>query len=486
MATPIEPDAVTAADGTQRPDLIVLTPATRPAERAYALSTLLGDWLGLRHEVQVDPALPEPRIRLAGEPGGPEIILPDILLGPATAWLSPDSVPEGALAAVAAPAWMGFEGTLPLLFARPAAGDGLVDVDGDTFTFRLDLLGSVFFLLSRYEEAVPGAPRDAHDRSPATASVLGRTGWLEWPVLDMYVTAFAALLRRAWPRLALDTGGPGGAILSHDVDHPSSAAHWRGTEALRVVAGDAIHRRDIGLALRRATSLVASRRGPGRFDPLNTFDFLMTTSEAVGAKSTFFFLTLETEVPDGSRYRIDRPWAHRLMGEIAARGHRIGLHGSYRSFDDPRRMSDEWATLQRGGADLPPGVLRGAIRQHYLRFRAGETWRIQAGAGLAEDESLGFADAIGYRAGTARSFGAWDIVRGEPLPLRVIPLHVMDVTLLQRMTSTLPERLAAVGEMAARTRRHGGSLSLLWHNSSLETDATKAIYRGLVGELLGS
>jgi hypothetical protein len=474
------------AEPTARPDLIVRTPASRPAERAYALETLFEDWLGLRYAVEVDPALGETRITLAAQPDGPMVVLPDILLGAATDWLSPGSLPGATLATIDAPEWTGFDGALPLLFAAPPADGELASVDGTRFAFRLDLLGSLFFLLSRYEEAIEGAPRDAHDRSPATASVLGRTGWLEWPVLDMYVTAFAALLRRAWPHLPVEAGRPGGALLSHDVDHPSSAAHWRGTEALRVVAGDAIHRRDLGLAVRRATSLVASRRGPGRFDPLNTFDFLMTTSEAVGARSTFFFLTLETEVPDGSRYRIDRPWARRLMGRIAARGHRIGLHGSYRSFDDPRRMRAEWTTLERGAEDLPPGVLRRAIRQHYLRFRAGETWRIQAGAGLDEDESLGFADAIGYRAGTARSFGAWDIVAGGPLPVRVIPLHVMDVTLLQRMSSPLHERLAAVAAMAGRTRRHGGNLSLLWHNSSLETAATKAIYGDLVQELFGS
>jgi hypothetical protein len=375
---------------------------------------------------------------------------------------------------------------LPLLFATPPAGDGLVTVDGDRSEFRLDLLGSLFFGLSRYEERAEGAERDERDRFPASASVLGRTGWLEWPVLDMYVTAFAGLLGRVWPGLADRAGRPGGAVLSHDVDHPGSAIRWRGVERLRVVAGDVVHRRDLGLGLRRAASLLPTRAGIGPLDPLDTFDFLMTTSEAVGARSTFFFLTRETEIPDGSRYRIERPWARRLIGEIAARGHRIGLHGSYHSFDDPDRLAAEWGILESGCASLAPGVLRRAIRQHYLRFRAGETWRAQVSAGLEEDESLGFADAIGYRAGTARSFTAWDIDRGGPLPTRVRPLHVMDVTLLQRMTTALPERLAAVAEMARRTRRHGGELSLLWHNSSLETSATKAIYRGLVRELFGS
>jgi hypothetical protein len=477
---------VPEGDPTRPPDLVVETPASRQAERGYALAVLLEDWLGLTFDTRVDAGLTETRIRLAGQPGGPCIVLPEVLFGQATSWLSRESLPGASLATVDAPAWTGFEGRLPLLFAAGPAGDGLVRADGDRFELRLDLLGSLFFLLSRYEEAVDGAERDGRDRSPAGASVLGRTGWLEWPVLDMYVTAFTGLMHRAWPGLALDDEGPGGAVLSHDVDHPSSAAHWRGREAFRVVAGDAVHRRDPGLALRRATALLLARGGVGPFDPLDTFDFLMTASEAVGARSTFFFLTRETEVPDGSRYRVDRPWARRLIDRIASRGHRIGLHGSYHSFDDSERLAAEWANLERACVGLAPGVLRRAVRQHFLRFRAGETWRCQVAAGLTEDESLGFADAIGYRAGTARSFMAYDIVGGGQLPTRVRPLHVMDVTLLQQMTSALPERLAAVGEMARRTRRHGGQLSLLWHNSSLETRATKTIYLGLVKELFGS
>ena len=93
---------------------------------------------------------------------------------------------------------------------------------------------------------------------------------------------------------------------------------------------------------------------------------------------------------------------------------------------------------------------------------------------------------MGYRAGTARSFRGYDITRGGPLANRVRPLHVMDVTLLQRMSTALPDRLATVADMARRTRRFGGELSLLWHNSSLETRATKETYLDLVRELFGS
>jgi hypothetical protein len=301
----------------------------------------------------------------------------------------------------------------------------------------------------------------------------------------MYVAAFVALLRRLWPAISVRSQS-GGAILSHDVDHPGSVFRWHGVERIRVLAGDGIRRRDPGLLIRRAASFLPSRRGIGPLDPFDTFSFLMSASEAVGTRSIFFFMTDETEIPDGSAYRVDRPWAARLIREIAAREHSVGLHGSYRSFVDPDRLRAEWARLEGARPGLQPKVIRRTIRQHFLRFRAGATWRAQASAGFVEDHSLGFADAIGYRAGTARKFPAYDIERGESLPLQVRPLHVMDVALLQRTTGPLSERLRRVADMGARTRRYGGELSLLWHNSSLETNAAKAQYLSLVRELFGS
>jgi hypothetical protein len=147
-------------------------------------------------------------------------------------------------------------------------------------------------------------------------------------------------------------------------------------------------------------------------------------------------------------------------------------------------MADEWSRLAAACSTVAPGVLRRAIRQHFLLWRPGVTWRAQATAGLTEDETLGFADAVGYRAGTARSFEAFDVALGRPLDLRVRPLHVMDVTLLQHMSIGLEKGLAIVAEMARRTRRYGGDLSVLWHNSSLESARAKALYLRLLDDVI--
>jgi peptidoglycan/xylan/chitin deacetylase (PgdA/CDA1 family) len=207
----------------------------------------------------------------------------------------------------------------------------------------------------------------------------------------------------------------------------------------------------------------------------------MDISEATGLRSTFFFLTMNTAMPNGSRFSLDEPWATDLLREIAERGHRIGLHGSYLSSTDRNVLAREWEALERACAGLPSGTLQRAIRQHYLMMTPGLTWREQHGSGFEFDETLGFADDIGYRAGTARTFPAYDLPRSEKLPLRVRPLHVMDVAVRDHVAMETPQ----VTTLRRRTWRYGGDLSILWHNSSLIDARSRRAYRELVEDLAG-
>ena len=268
------------------------------------------------------------------------------------------------------------------------------------YDVQVDVLGTIVFMLTRHEERGPGAVLDERGRFLASASIFSSSGWLQWPVVDMYVHVFARLLRLAWPRLPVREPSADPLVLGHDVDHPAWPFYRTPTARLRAAVGAVIHRRDIGLAIRRARSL-RWRERLSTADPWNTYGYLMDMSERAGLASTFFFLTRDSEVPAGSTYQITDGWCTGLMAEIAHRGHHVALHGSYNSFDDQSRLVDEWRRLERASTVAAASALRPAVRQHYLRWRPDVTWRAQAGAGLKMDETLGFADGLGYRAGTA-------------------------------------------------------------------------------------
>lgn len=165
--------------------LVVETPDTRSSERDYNLGVLLDDFLGLPWQ-WVRSKRRDVRIKLEAQPG--EICLPDILLSVVDAdWLTPGSMLQRPL-----PQWdtrdLVDEITLVDSVVPVIYGDRkpLTRKDGNAITLPVDIFGSAFFMLLRYEELVI-SERDEHDRFPAWASLAYKEGFLERLIVDEYV-----------------------------------------------------------------------------------------------------------------------------------------------------------------------------------------------------------------------------------------------------------------------------------------------------------
>src|SRR5438067_1836685 len=140
-------------------------------------------------------------------------------------------------------------------------------------------------------------------------------------------------------------------------------------------------------------------------------------------------------------------------------GAEVGLHGSYLAAEDLELLARERALL----AQLD-GPLIGQ-RYHYLRVDPHRNLAPLAGIGFRYDTSLGFPDALGFRAGTAHPFRPWDFERERPADLVEVPLAVMDATLAEERYAGLSAaeakpRVLALLDWAAE---HGGAFSILWH-----------------------
>jgi hypothetical protein len=325
---------------------------------------------------------------------------------------------------------------------------------------QLDVFGSVFFALTRYEEVVRSA-RDEHERFPSAATLARAEGFLHRPVVDEYVDVLWAALRERWPRLER-AHHDYRVALSHDVDWPLPEA--RGPAAvLRAAAGDLVRRRAPGLALSRL-------RGENVND---TFDFLMDHSERRGLTGAFYFMAGRTDPRYDGDYALQDPWIAALLRRVDERGHEIGLHPSYGTFRDPDALAAELERLRRACAAAGVRQEPRGGRQHFLRWENPTTWRGWAQAGLDYDASLGFSDVTGFRCGTSREYPVFDLRAGERLPLRERPLVAME----QALPMGGPEAVAgAVATLAGACRRAGSDFSLLWHNSSLQTPAQRRAY----------
>jgi hypothetical protein len=162
------------------------------------------------------------------------------------------------------------------------------------------------------------------------------------------------------------------------------------------------------------------------------------------------------------------------------RGHEIGYHGGFHTYRDEERTKREFRRLRETAAEL--GIHRETWggRQHYLRWDAPVTWSNWEAAGLQYDNTLMFAEHVGFRAGTCHEFPPFHLRERRPLRLRERPLIVMDRTLLSRMSLTPDTAVQTVLDLAATCRRYEGTFSLLWHNTELQSARERSWYEQLV------
>lgn len=471
--------------------LLVQTPETRIHERRYVLDTVLSEWLGLEYDLGFHSE-PHVSIRLAAAPEHPELTLPDRFLStPDHDWLTERALPARPLkripsdAAIGSrPAWGsvidGQPESIPILFSQPS-DESLWRATPSGSALSLDVFGSVFFLLSRYEEVVRST-RDPHGRFLAAGSIAESEEFVELPLADEYVEVLWTAMSSLWPRLKRRTSAFR-LRLTHDVDRPWSAFR----QPLRNIAfglgGDLLKRRDPVLAAQRIRAIRDARVGRVDRDPLNTFEFLLDVADGHALRSTFYFLAGNRPGEPDYRYPIDDPRIVRLIQQIHLRGHDIGLHASYVSHGSAERTASEFSALRSVCHAAGVDQLSWGVRQHFLRFEVPDSWRIQDSSGFEHDSTVGFPDSTGFRAGTCREFPVFDLLERRRLTLRERPLIAMDTSLVEYVGLSPDDAAARVRTIVNACRRRQGDAVLLFHNNLLLGTRLQGQYRELIDDL---
>ena len=191
----------------------VLVPRSRPAERRYILKVILEEFLGLEHRVEETEG-DATRILMDGDAAERSVVVLDEFLSlEKDQWLAPSSLPRLPLRSYIPPPTLGFANdySVPSMFEGNPKARGSVTID-------FDLFGSVFFLLTRYEEFVL-EERDKFGRFQAKDSALWKAGTLNRPVVDEYTEILRRAIEATWPGTVFKRR-EFRIIPTHDVDAP--------------------------------------------------------------------------------------------------------------------------------------------------------------------------------------------------------------------------------------------------------------------------
>jgi hypothetical protein len=332
----------------------------------------------------------------------------------------------------------------------------------------IDIFASAFFMLTRWEEYV-NQKRDRHDRFPASESLAMKWLFLNRPVVNEYLEMFWNMLvglgydkkrkvRKFEP------------LVTHDVDKIQKYGKiWFG---LKRLIQDLILHRSLSLFCADFFSELKVILGL-RKDPFDTFDKLMKISETKGFKSYFFFME-----NDPHRYSITEKKTIKLILEIQRRGHFIGMHPNYNTYNDEQQFLKE-----KNGIEKIVRFILKSGRNHYLQFRVPQTWQIWNDAGMEWDSTLSYADKEGFRCGTCYSYPVFNFLTRRKLKLEEKPLILMDGTLLDYQQYTKTEAFAAAKILIDRTFKYNGNFVFLWHNSSFNTSHWVS-YAGLYEQII--
>lgn len=446
-------------------------------EIRWILGIILKEYFGLDYVI-VESHLPGYRIEI----GGRCLFLNDeFFCNTTNTWLKPKSLPTSTLTqwdvvtSGLSPSLI--TSTIPIIFGKPGFH---LDKNKNGF-LNLDVIGSVFFMLSRYEEIVL-SDRDKHDRFPVEASISFKAGFLERPIVDEYIEILWSAMKILWPMLERNVR-QGQVIVTCDVDTPFNCLSRNFTQTMRTAIGDAVKRRDIKKAVKKIKNYLDNIGKSYRADPEYTFDWYMDACEKKGRKSAFYFITEHSSRKMDGCYKINEPKILELIGNIAKRGHELGVHGSYNTYRNEKQISRERRSMIEACrlAGVSPSIQ--GNRQHYLRWDTSITPDNLDKAGFEYDTTGAFAEMPGFRYGTSRTFPMWSWKKNDSLKLNQKPLVLMECSVISEYYMGLGYSDSALDKMLSlknTSMRYGGDFTILWHNNHLTTNKDKEFFLELI------
>lgn len=466
-------------------ELLIEHPPTYRPERDYICGVMFGEFLGMEYQTIIGDDPNRTVVSVRGDSTGRRLVLHEAFFStPHEKWLTEDSLPRQPL-----DGWMlpdAFRDTpkasssIPVIYGHCISENCYYEEFDSDIRLGLDILGSAFFMLTRYEEVVR-SDRDEHDRFPAAASLAYQEGFLERPIINEYLEILWTCLKRLWPGLERKQRQYQ-VVLSHDVDQVFSVIGSSLVHVARNVVGDMIKRKDAGLALRRTLAFASPGTKREELDPNATFDFIMDTSEKHGCRSAFYFMAAGQRSRFDDGYPIGGEHVRRLLQHIAARGHEIGFHASYNAFCDPMLARAELSRLCEAMDGEHVSQKRLGGRQHYLRWKVPLTWRIWDELGLVYDSTVGFPYDPGFRAGIGYQYPVFDVIERTKLRLIERPLLFMEASMLTPdCRDDGADRLVeCIGKYRAICRMYHGDLTILWHNGNLRSTRHKRLYEQVI------
>ena len=326
----------------------------------------------------------------------------------------------------------------------------LSDFDFEQATWP-DALSAIFYHLSRYEE-YQCQSSDEHGRFDAEQSCLKVVGFK--PIIDVWINAFKQYLINtvgikpdAFKQVQFQQ------VPSIDID---AVYAYKGRSIVRTglaYAKDLLLGRLSELKLRTQVLLGTKP------DPNDNFKWQL---ETLNPHTANYFFLLGPYGQYDKNTSIHAEGFKTIIQSVQSAGHIVGIHPSYASYLNQAEVLKQKQILE---SVIGKKVLHS--RQHFLRFKLPESYRLLLSIGIQHEHSMGYSKTAGFRAATAQQFYWFDLENNQITDLCVHPFAAMDVAYKQHQKLSAEASIQASSEWIKICKTLQIPFTFVFHNESL-------------------
>lgn len=333
-----------------------------------------------------------------------------------------------------------FENEIPTFFLAQSSAE-----------MSFDVFSASFYLVSRYEEYLPFV-KDIHQRFQAENSLAYKNDFLQKPVINIWAKMLMEKIKVTYPDLEL-ISPTYNFISTIDIDN---AFYYLEKGFVRSLAGffSALLSFDFKGIQQRVLVLLGKEK-----DPYDTYDIQLKLQKEFDLEIIYFILLADYGLNDKNISFTKRKF--QLLVKRLSDYTEIGIHPSYGSNANFTKLPKEIKRLEN--------ITKREVtksRQHFLKLNLPETYNYLSDLGITDDYTMGYASAIGFRAGICSSFSFYNLDTESPLPLKIHPFAVMDATFLYYLNLTPTESLQEIFTLIKEVKNVNGTFISLWHNDT--------------------
>ena len=316
----------------------------------------------------------------------------------------------------------------------------------------IDPLGSIFFVLSRMEEYT-STLEDEHGRFQVRNSVLDRYHWLDKAMCDRWAVAFLNFLNQHELIVFQNQTHKVEIRPTFDIDNAYAYQLKTGWRKWLSTSKDILNRNSLRLKER---DLVLDG---SKTDPYDTYDYILSIANRGFKVNMFWLLGDYAKFDKNISYKNVR---HQRLIRKMNLSTAVGIHPSYKSNSYEYHFLNEKERLEL--------ILHKTVensRQHFLKLKLPVTYTTISSMGIKHDYTMGFAEKVGFRSGTARPHKWFDLSKNCISDLIIHPFVYMDGTLNEYLCISPEESKVVISKLFNEVKRFGGDFVFIWHNETI-------------------